>query len=134
MTERTERAARPSLLDGNVLVALVVGDHVHHIAARAWFEEASQPFLTCPITQGTLLRLSLHHGATVEETSAALAGVTTHPRHRFVPDTMSYVDVGLGGVIGHRQITAAYRTTPDPLGLASRHTGAVGYSSATVIV
>lgn len=115
----TEPTARAVLVDGNVLVALVVDDHVHHARARRWFADGVRPFLTCPITQGTLLRVSLHQGATIESASETLAGLTRHPRHRFVPDTLSYLDVGLGGVIGHRQITDAYLVA-----LAERH-GAV---------
>lgn len=100
---------RPALLDGNVLVALIVADHVHHGPARKWFGlRGDRPFLTCPITQGTLLRVSLHHGAMVDEATEALAALSRHPHHRFVPDTLSYLEAEMRGVIGHRQVTDAY--------------------------
>ena len=51
--------ASPVLLDGNVLVALSDEAHVHHEAAEDWFATHRGPFATCPITQGTLLRVLL---------------------------------------------------------------------------
>ena len=51
------------LLDSNVLIALVVQDHVHHRAAERWFVDLDEPFATCPITQGALVRLVLREGA-----------------------------------------------------------------------
>ena len=45
------------LLDANVLVALLVDDHVHHTAAEDWFSGLTENFATCPVTQGSLLRL-----------------------------------------------------------------------------
>jgi uncharacterized protein len=46
----------PYLADGNLLVALVVVDHVHHELATAWFEHDEPLLATCPITEGTLVR------------------------------------------------------------------------------
>ena len=45
------------LLDANVLIALLVDDHVHHQAAENWFVGMTGDFATCPITQGSLTRL-----------------------------------------------------------------------------
>ena len=98
------------LLDGNVLVALADASHVHHVAARDWFVECTAPFATCPITQGTLLRM-LMRGEAVPSVDAAvqvLAGFTAHPRHRFWPDDIPYAEVAWQGVLGHRQVTDAY--------------------------
>lgn len=44
------------LFDSNVLVALSVGDHVHHQAAVQWWAAENESFATCPITQGALVR------------------------------------------------------------------------------
>lgn len=96
-----------SLLDGNALVALVVEDHVHHAAAATWFTGA-EPFATCPITQGTLLRILIRGGLRAADAADALAGVTEHPTHEFWPDDLDYGDIDLSGVIGHRQVTDAY--------------------------
>lgn len=37
-----------------------------------------------------------------------LGEVSRNVRHDFWPDTISYCQVGLHGVIGHRQVTDAY--------------------------
>lgn len=98
------------LLDGNVLVALADAAHVHHAPARRWFADAAAPFATCPVTQGTLLRMLLRGEAvpSIDSAVQVLAGFTAHPRHRFWPDDLSYAEVALRGVLGHRQVTDAY--------------------------
>ncbi|MGH7643001.1 MAG: hypothetical protein ACRENX_08330 [Candidatus Dormibacteria bacterium] len=50
------------LPDGNVLTALAVEDHVHHLAATHWWTSTVRLVATCPITQGTLLRLLVRQG------------------------------------------------------------------------
>lgn len=98
------------LLDGNLLIALTDTAHVHHTAASAWFAGHQAPFATCPITQGTLLRLQLHLGAArhIADALAFLTALTDHPRHRFWPDDLGYAAVRMAGVQGHRQVTDAY--------------------------
>lgn len=98
------------LLDGNVLIALADQAHVHHELAVRWFSAQSQPFATCPITQGTLLRMLLRHGAVASPQQAAsvLAGFVRHPRHRFWADDIDYSAVSWQGLLGHRQVTDAY--------------------------
>ena len=51
------------LLDGNLLVALAIDSHVHHERALRWFDSMSEPFATCAITEGTLLRLHMRFAA-----------------------------------------------------------------------
>ena len=112
------RAAPVHLLDGNVLVALVGSTHVHHAAAQRWFASHTHPFATCPITQGTLLRLLIRLGNLATESAVAvLASLVAHPRHRFWPDELGYADIDWHGVLGHRQITDAY------LAALARHHG-----------
>ncbi len=106
------------LLDGNVLVALLTSSHVHHAAAQHWFAGQSQPFATCPITQGTLLRLLIRLGDVKPETAVqVLAQLVAHARHRFWPDALGYLDISWRGVMGHRQVTDAY------LAALARHHG-----------
>ncbi len=98
-----------ALLDGNVLIALTVEDHVHHQPAEEWL--AAQPrrlFATTPITQGTLIRLLIRHGITADDAVELLEATTTHPNHRFWADDVPYDSAVLRGVIGHRQVTDAY--------------------------
>lgn len=107
------------LLDGNVLYALVDEAHVHHAAARRWFLQHRGAFATCPITQGTLVRLAMRlAGRTLDEALQLLGAITSHSRHRFWPDALAYGDVRWHGVIGHRQVTDAYLAS-----LARAHRG-----------
>ncbi len=109
-----------NLLDGNVLFALVDEAHVHHAPARQWFSrQQSGGFATCPITQGTLVRLVMRLGGHgVEQAMDLLAGVTAHARHHFWPDALAYNQVQWRGVFGHRQVTDAYLAA-----LARHHKG-----------
>jgi toxin-antitoxin system PIN domain toxin len=97
-----------TLLDTNVLIALVVADHVHHDAAEAWFTGSDDNFATCPITEGSLLRLLIREGQTADNAQAVLNAVKNSERHEFWPDSISYNDVPLNGVLGHRQVTDSY--------------------------
>lgn len=101
------RSPSAHLLDGNVLVALVVPEHVHHEAARSWFRGGG-PFATCPTVQGTLLRLLLRQGSGIAAAAAALRAVTGHRRHEQWLDDLTYAEVDLSHVFGHRQVTDAY--------------------------
>ena len=98
------------LLDGNVLVALADEAHVHHRAVVSWFVGEQSPFATCPITQGTLLRMLLRHGAvdTAEQAAEVLAHLCAHPLHEFWRDNLNYTELTWTGVLGHRQVTDAY--------------------------
>jgi toxin-antitoxin system PIN domain toxin len=111
-----------ALLDGNVLVALADEAHVHHAAARTWFLRLRSPFATCPITQGTLLRvlLATRAASDVQTAREVLDGFTAHARHVFWSDSVSYGAVSLRGVQGHRQVTDAYLSA-----LARHHGGRV---------
>jgi toxin-antitoxin system PIN domain toxin len=101
--------AGAQLPDGNVLVALVSPSHVHHAAAERWFAGTDLAFATCPITQGTLLRLLMQLGPLPTEVAlATLQQLVAHPRHRFWPDALAYPAVSWRGVMGHRQVTDAY--------------------------
>ena len=105
------------LLDANVLIALLVNDHVHHAPAEAWFSGHPGGFATCPVTQGSLMRLLIREGQTAEAACSVLRGVAGNPRHEFWPDDVAYADVPTAGIIGHRQVTDGYLAQ-----LARRHT------------
>lgn len=97
-----------TLLDSNVLIALVVADHVHHDAAERWLTGLSDPFATCPVTEGALVRLLVREGRPAAEAVSVVAAVSADERHEFWPDDLSYRDVQMAGVVGHRQVTDAY--------------------------
>jgi toxin-antitoxin system PIN domain toxin len=96
------------LLDANVLIALLVEDHVHHGAAENWFVGMSENFATCPVTQGSLMRLLIREGQPASAARDILTGTTADPRHEFWPDNVPYTDVPTQGIIGHRQVIDAY--------------------------
>ena len=96
------------LLDANVLIALLVEDHVHHAVAENWFAGMSGSFATCPVTQGSLLRLLIREGQPAAVARAILSQTMANPRHEFWPDDVPYTDVPVDGIVGHRQVTDAY--------------------------
>ncbi|MGI8800365.1 MAG: TA system VapC family ribonuclease toxin [Pseudonocardia sp.] len=107
-TVRREGRAISALLDANLLIALAVGDHIHHATAAAWLADRTEPFATCPITQGSLVRMLVREGRSAGEARQILVGFRSDHRHEFWPDELSYADVALTGVVGHRQVTDAY--------------------------
>lgn len=95
------------LLDANVLIALTVAEHEHNDAASTWLADVDT-FAVCPIVEGALLRFLLRVGESTATAQAVLAGVREHPRCDFWPDAISYADVDLSTVHGHRQVTDSY--------------------------
>jgi len=96
------------LLDANLLVALIVADHVHHALAEEWFARDDAPFATCPATQRALLQFLVREGATAAEGVNVLNTVAANERHQFWADDIDLRHVTYSGVVGHRQITDAY--------------------------
>ena len=87
------------LADGNLLVALVVQDHVNHDMTLDWFEAAEPDLATCPITEGTCLRFLIREGRRATDASAVLDALRVQPWHRFWPDAIPYE---AGHLRGHR--------------------------------
>jgi toxin-antitoxin system PIN domain toxin len=99
------------LLDGNVLIALAWPGHAFHSRASLWL--AAHPadcFATCPVTEGTLLRLHMQHGRDKSACAAwsVLASLHAHPKHVFWPENFSYSEIDPTRLTGHRQITDAW--------------------------
>ena len=97
-----------ALLDANVLIALVVAEHVHHDAAAEWLSASDAGFATCPITQGSLVRILLRTGQSAAAAREVVSALERASGHEFWPDSVSFAVVELGGVVGHRQVTDAY--------------------------
>jgi toxin-antitoxin system PIN domain toxin len=98
------------LLDGNVLAALMINTHLHHRAARRWLDAHSEPFATCAISQGTLLRVHMTMAADHSAAAAwrTLAAVEAHPRHVFWGDGFGYRHVPHRHLQGAKQVTDAW--------------------------
>jgi uncharacterized protein len=96
------------LLDANVLIALVDPDHVHHEWAADWFSQHTEPFATCPMTQGALIRHLLRAGHPAVDIGVALDRIQALPRHEFWSDDIGFSTDVIVAVVGHRQVTDAY--------------------------
>lgn len=109
------------LLDGNVLVAAMLPAHQHHERVHDWLATIKgESFATCPVTEGTLLRMHMIHGRDKSAAAAwaALASIHAHPAHVFWPENFSYTEIQPDRLTGHRQITDAWLAE-----LAHRHGG-----------
>lgn len=97
-----------TLLDANVLIALVVAEHVHHDTVEAWLAEGEDPFATCPFTQTALLRFLVREGWSAIDAAAVLVALARHERHAFWPADLAADAIAWERVDGHRQVTDAY--------------------------
>lgn len=95
------------LLDSNVAIALTVREHEHHDRALSWLAQAETVAL-CPIVQGALIRylVRVGSGARASREALRLAGIA--PVVQFWADSLSYADVPMDDVRGHRQVTDVY--------------------------
>jgi toxin-antitoxin system PIN domain toxin len=99
------------LLDGNALIAMALADHPHHQRMRRWrHATAGDFFATCPLTEGTLLRLhmQLARDRSPAAAWAALESIRAHPRHLFWPENFSYSEINPTRLTGHRQMTDSW--------------------------
>ncbi len=95
------------LLDASVLIAAVSTDHPHHAAAEAWL--VSNPAVAlCPITEGALVRFLVRTGENPRTIATVLADLHRLDGVEFWPDSVSYRDMNLDPVRGHRQVTDSY--------------------------
>lgn len=95
------------LFDANVLIALAVEEHQHHERASAWASSVSS-FATCPIVEGALVRFLVRMGESHATAVAILRAVHDRRGFQLWPDNLSYLDVDLAAVRGHRQVTDLY--------------------------
>jgi hypothetical protein len=100
------------LLDGNVLIALAWPGHPFHARASRWLSSlpAKGTFDTCPVTEGTLLRLQMRHGKdkSAAAAGAVLASIHAHPRHVFWPESFSCTGIDPVRLTGRRQVADSW--------------------------
>ena len=99
------------LLDGNILIGAMLPDHVHHGRVHRWLATIQDDaFATCPITEGSLLRMHMIHARDKSAAAAwsALASVRAHAGHLFWPENFSYSEISPTRLSGHRQVTDAW--------------------------
>ncbi|MBK8445992.1 MAG: PIN domain-containing protein [Micropruina sp.] len=95
------------LLDANVLIALTVAEHVHHEAAARWFTTIPRAAL-CPLVEGALVRYLVRVGVPATSVQSLLRALHQDDRIEFWADELSYAEVPLAHVTGHRQVSDAY--------------------------
>ena len=95
------------LLDANVLIALTVEEHEHHERSITWAATAER-FAVCPIVEGALVRFLLRLGESAATAADVVRRIRAMPSCEFWTDSISYADVDLDDVMGHRQVTDAY--------------------------
>jgi uncharacterized protein len=105
-----------ALLDVNVLIALLDGAHVHHVAATAWLHDnVANGWASCPLTQNGCLRILSSQSYPRHQPLAAVAArlleATQTSHHEFWPDEITVLDAERfeqGRWLNSRQITDAY--------------------------
>ena len=105
-----------ALLDVNVLIALAWPNHVHHAAARDWFEKnRGAGWATCALTEAGFVRVScnplaVRHTITPLDAIAVLETLTTLGAHTFWAMDRSIIQLPeqiKSRLQGYRQITDA---------------------------
>lgn len=95
------------LLDADVLIALTVQEHEHHERSTAWAASVDR-VAVCPIVEGALIRFLLRLGESPTTAVNVVRRIRDVPSCAFWADSISYAEVDLGHVLGHRQVTDAY--------------------------
>ena len=107
------------LLDANVLIALTVEEHEHHERSITWAVNVER-FAVCPIVEGALVRFLVRLGESAATAAHVVHRIRELPSCEFWTDSISYADVDLDQVVGHRQVTDAYLVS-----LARTHSAAL---------
>ena len=115
-----------SLLDVNVLIALLDSDHASHGAAMSWFaEHAREGWASCPITENGCIRIMSNAGCPnalpVQAVMKRLAEACNEDVHEFWADEISLLNPDIFDrtrIHGPRQLTDIFL-----LGLAVSHEG-----------
>ena len=105
-----------SLLDVNILIALLDENHLQHQTVSAWLgDHIGEGWASCPITQNGCVRIlsqpSYPNAIGVAEAIGLLREATSTRHHHFVPDDASILDSALVDsqrLLGARQITDVY--------------------------
>ena len=105
-----------SLLDVNVLIALLDENHAHHAPTASWFSDhVDQGWASCAITQNGCLRIlsqpKYPNALTVDDALTRLREAVSTQSHHFLPNDLSLLDntvIDSTYVLGHRQLTDIY--------------------------
>lgn len=95
------------LLDANVLIAAAIQEHVSHLRVSRWLSTVERIAL-CPVTEGALVRFLVRIGERASTAAEVVRRWHDMDRCEFWPDSISFRDADLTGIVGHRQVTDAY--------------------------
>lgn len=126
-----------TLLDVNVLIALVDPNHVHHDIAHAWFLRGREDWATCAITENGLVRIisQARYANAVTSPAVALDLLSRLKRvgdHTFWSSDVSLTDASLFSpehFLAPQQVTDTYL-----LGLAVRRGGRLATFDRKLVV
>jgi uncharacterized protein len=115
-----------ALLDANTLIAAFDQSHVDHSRANRFLAQVRE-FYTTPQTQGAFLRFFSRPWTdaqgqrreprmTTATTMARLKAILALPKHRFMPDDLSFDKISMRSLSGFKQWNDAYL-----IALASSH-------------
>jgi uncharacterized protein len=115
-----------SLLDINVLIALIDSAHPFHRTATEWARShANQGWASCPLTQNGCVRIisqpSYKQPVLIQQALKTLRTLCQSPFHHFWPDELSLLNADTfdhNKIHGPRQLTDLYL-----LGLAVKNQG-----------
>jgi toxin-antitoxin system PIN domain toxin len=116
-----------SLIDINVLIALIDPAHIQHDRAHEWFAASGKKaWATCPLTENGVLRIVGHarypnSPGTPAMVAELLTTLCTLPGHDFWPDDITLLDAGR--VDASRLLDSAQVTDSYLLALAKAHGG-----------
>jgi len=116
-----------SLLDINVLIALMDPDHAFHARAHEWWRQEARPWASCPLTENGLVRImastaySKNTHFTVQDVASRFGIFATTSDHTFWPDSLT---LGDESIFHHPSILSSkYLTNLYLLGLAAANDG-----------
>lgn len=107
----------PSLLDTNVLIALLWPSHEDHETAIRWFAaNRKKGWATCPVTEAGFVRIVSNpafsrDAVSPREAAGLLAANTSAPDHVFWAADRPFAEATAfaeARLAGHRQVTDAY--------------------------
>jgi uncharacterized protein len=115
-----------SLLDVNVLIAMIWPSHRAHAKVQQWLSHRPrEKWATCPFTETSFVRILSNpsfspDALTPSEAIALLRSNLAHPAHQFWPDNIGLLEAVAyePRIVGHQQISDAYL-----LGLAIHQKG-----------
>ena len=107
-----------SLLDVNVLIALLDVDHTLHERARDWFDlNRMTGWASCPLSQNAFVRITAHPGYSrsipysVSDSIEQLKAFIVKTDHQFWADEISLLDSSIfmsERILGSNQLTDFY--------------------------